>query len=65
LLYPTVIQDFQARRAPPPERDAIMAMMQKLCAELKTATTWNKAEERLEIRIDVIPNPLEIICCPT
>jgi poly-gamma-glutamate synthesis protein (capsule biosynthesis protein) len=65
LLYPTVIQDFQARRAPPADRDAIIAIMRKLCAELKTATTWNKEEERLEIRIDAIPNPLKIPARPS
>src|SRR5258707_4830453 len=52
LLYPTVIQDFQARRAPPADRSAIIAVMRKLCAKLQTATTWNEKEERLEIQVN-------------
>jgi poly-gamma-glutamate capsule biosynthesis protein CapA/YwtB (metallophosphatase superfamily) len=52
LLYPTVIQAFQARRAKPDERDAIVATMQRLCMTLNTATIWNKQEERLEIWVN-------------
>jgi poly-gamma-glutamate capsule biosynthesis protein CapA/YwtB (metallophosphatase superfamily) len=51
LLYPTVIEAFQARCARPHERTAIVAPMQKLCMQLNTATTWNEQEERLEIRM--------------
>ena len=51
LLYPTVIEAFQARRARPHERKAIMTLMQRLPMKLNTATTWNEQEERLEIRL--------------
>jgi poly-gamma-glutamate capsule biosynthesis protein CapA/YwtB (metallophosphatase superfamily) len=51
LLYPTVIEAFQARRAKHNERDAIVARMQRLCMELNTPTTWDEQEERLEIRV--------------
>jgi poly-gamma-glutamate synthesis protein (capsule biosynthesis protein) len=51
LLYPTVIRAFQARRAQHDERRAIAATMQRLCAELHTATHWNEQEGRLEIRV--------------
>ncbi len=51
LLYPTIIQDFQARRAEGRVREAIVAKMQKLCANLHTATTWNEQAGRLEIMI--------------
>jgi poly-gamma-glutamate capsule biosynthesis protein CapA/YwtB (metallophosphatase superfamily) len=50
LLYPTVIQNFQARRAENGEREAIVAKMQRLCTQLRTATTWNEIEGCLEIR---------------
>ena len=51
LLYPTVIQQFQARRAQNDERRAIVASIQKLSKELQTPTTWNEQEGRLEIHI--------------
>ena len=51
LLYPTVIQQFQAQRAQNAERRAIVAMIKGLCAKLHTATTWDEQEARLEIRI--------------
>ena len=51
LLYPTVIEAFQARRATPQESKAIVALMQRLSIKLNTATTWNEQEERLEIRM--------------
>jgi poly-gamma-glutamate capsule biosynthesis protein CapA/YwtB (metallophosphatase superfamily) len=51
LLYPTVIQHFQARRAKNNECRAIGTSMQELCAKLHTATTWDEQEDRLEIRI--------------
>ncbi len=50
LLYPTVIRDFQASRAGDGEREAIAAKMQRLCTQLRTATTWNEKEAYLEIR---------------
>lgn len=52
LLYPTVIEAFQARRARPNERNAIVTTMQRLCMQLNTATTWNEQEERLEVRMN-------------
>src|SRR5258708_2015520 len=51
FLYPTNIQEFQARRAQHNERKAIVTMMQQLCIELHTATTWNEHENRLEISL--------------
>jgi poly-gamma-glutamate synthesis protein (capsule biosynthesis protein) len=51
LLYPTLIKDFQARRASTSAREAIVTTMQRLCTQLNTATTWNEQEERLEIRV--------------
>ncbi len=51
LLYPTVIQHFQAMRAKGSEKKAIVAKMQRLCTNLNTATTWDEHEERLEIRL--------------
>jgi len=49
LLYPTVIDAFQARRARHNERNAIVATMQRLCLQLHTATTWDEQAERLEV----------------
>jgi poly-gamma-glutamate capsule biosynthesis protein CapA/YwtB (metallophosphatase superfamily) len=49
LLYPTVIEACQARRARPNESKAIVATMQRLCRKLNTATIWNEQEERLEV----------------
>lgn len=51
LLYPTIIQQFQARRAQNDERRAIVATIKQLCAKQHTATTWDEQEARLEIRI--------------
>jgi poly-gamma-glutamate capsule biosynthesis protein CapA/YwtB (metallophosphatase superfamily) len=53
LLYPTIIQNFQAMRAKNIEKKAIITKMQRLCADLKTATTWEEREERLEIRLNL------------
>lgn len=52
LLYPTVIEAFQARRAKDNERKAIVARMQRLCRKLNTATTWDEQAERLEIWVN-------------
>jgi len=52
LLYPTNIQNFQAMRAKYIEKKAIIAKMQRLCIDLKTATSWDEREERLEIRLN-------------
>src|SRR5438876_6856189 len=49
FLYPTVIQQFQVRRAESNERSAIVTKMQKLCTALHTATTWNEQEGHLAI----------------
>ncbi|HVB74877.1 MAG TPA: CapA family protein [Ktedonobacteraceae bacterium] len=48
-LYPTIIRQFQARRAQHDERRVIAATMRKLCAKLHTATKWNEQEGCLEI----------------
>ncbi|GHO47531.1 CapA family protein [Ktedonospora formicarum] len=52
-LYPTVIQDFQARRAHDPERAKIVTTMQRLCIGLGTPTTWDEQDESLVIRCGV------------
>ena len=52
LLYPTVIEAFQARRAKQNERKVIVARMQRLCRKLNTTTTWDEQAERLEIRVN-------------
>ncbi len=51
LLYPTVITHDQANLARNTERKEIMATMQRLCTELKTATSWDEKEKCLEIRV--------------
>jgi len=51
LLYPTIIKNFQAMRANDAEKKAIVAKMQRLCADLNTATTWDEHEEHLEIQL--------------
>ncbi len=48
LLYPTVIRDFQARRASNSESHEIITRMQRLCTQLNTTMTWNEEEGRLE-----------------
>ncbi len=48
LLYPTVIQHFQARRAKNREQAAIIANMQKLCTRLNTVTTWDEGKSVLK-----------------
>jgi poly-gamma-glutamate capsule biosynthesis protein CapA/YwtB (metallophosphatase superfamily) len=48
LLYPTVIRQFQARRAENSERHAIVTHMQRLCTQLNTTMIWNEKEKRLE-----------------
>lgn len=49
-LYPTMIDNFQARLAGERSR-TIASKMQKLCADLGTKATWNKPENYLEISI--------------
>jgi poly-gamma-glutamate capsule biosynthesis protein CapA/YwtB (metallophosphatase superfamily) len=48
-LYPTIIRDFQARRAPPSEAEAIAAKMQRLCADWHTRAIWRDHERCLSI----------------
>ena len=50
LLYPTIIQEFQAQLATGSEREAIVAKIQQLCQELHTTATWNVQENALELR---------------
>jgi poly-gamma-glutamate capsule biosynthesis protein CapA/YwtB (metallophosphatase superfamily) len=52
LLYPTVIRDFQARRAKNSECHAMATHMQRLCKQLNTTMTWDEKKERLEGDID-------------
>jgi poly-gamma-glutamate synthesis protein (capsule biosynthesis protein) len=49
LLYPTVIGEFQARRACPDAAEAIANRMAVLCAELRTQATWQAEEQVLVI----------------
>ncbi len=51
LLYPTVIQDFQARLAKNDEKEKIVANMQRLCTQLETSTTWDEKEGHLEVQV--------------
>ena len=57
LLYPTIITNFQARRAMNNDKREIVARMQELCTKLKTSTTWDEKEERLELPMNrgVVP----------
>ena len=57
LLYPTIITNFQARRAKNNDKREIVARMQELCTNLKTSTTWDEKEERLELPMNrgVVP----------
>lgn len=55
LLYPTIIQRFQAKLAENDERQAMVAKMQRLCAQLNTASFWNEKERRLEIWLNQHP----------
>jgi poly-gamma-glutamate capsule biosynthesis protein CapA/YwtB (metallophosphatase superfamily) len=52
LLYPTVIEAYQARRAKQAERKANVATMQRLCTKLNTATAWDEQAERLEVQVN-------------
>ncbi|MBE3560593.1 MAG: CapA family protein, partial [Ktedonobacteraceae bacterium] len=49
--YPTVIKDFQARRAEGRDRAMIVSTMQRLCGQLNTPVTWNEQVGRLEVQI--------------
>ncbi len=49
LLYPTVIEAYQARRARQGERRAIAARIHSLCAKVHTEARWNEQAGRLEI----------------
>ena len=51
LLYPTIIKNFQAKRAQGQERTQVVATMQRQCSMLQTPTLWNEQEERLEIAL--------------
>jgi poly-gamma-glutamate synthesis protein (capsule biosynthesis protein) len=51
LLYPTIIQDFQALRAQGTDRERVVATMRRLCTAFSTATTWNEQEGCLEIAL--------------
>src|SRR5207302_4290307 len=55
LLYPTVINNFQARRAKDKEKEAIVATMQRLCMQLNTDTRWDELGERIEIVLTNLP----------
>lgn len=48
-VYPTVIDEFQARMAPPDRANAIASMLQRLCADLGTPADWHAAAGYLAI----------------
>lgn len=50
-LYPTIINDFQARLASQSEARKISGKMQKLCAEFKTPARWEEKEQYIEILV--------------
>lgn len=50
-LYPTVIGNFQARKAKDIEEEVIIAKMKNLCSKMKTDTIWNKKGGYLEITV--------------
>ncbi len=50
-LYPTVIGNFQARRADGGEAREIVLKMAKLCAEFSTLAIWDKQDHCLKIKI--------------
>lgn len=49
VLHPTVIKNFQARKAGGLQAQEIAFKMRDLCAELKTEAKWNESEKRLII----------------
>jgi poly-gamma-glutamate capsule biosynthesis protein CapA/YwtB (metallophosphatase superfamily) len=49
LLFPTVILDCQARRAPETRASEIAAKMSSLCEAFGTRTKWNKTMRTLEV----------------
>jgi poly-gamma-glutamate synthesis protein (capsule biosynthesis protein) len=49
LLYPTLIEDCQARRAPRAAAEASIGVMQELCAELRTTAVWQDRAQVLVI----------------
>ncbi len=53
LAFPTVITNFQARRARDERAEAIGTKLLQLCRELGTTATWNAGAECLEIAIPV------------
>lgn len=50
-LYPTIIDDFQARLAPQSEAKEISGKMQKLCAEFKTLARYDEKGQYIEILV--------------
>jgi poly-gamma-glutamate capsule biosynthesis protein CapA/YwtB (metallophosphatase superfamily) len=48
-LYPTVIRNFQARRASAAEALQIAQKMQRLCHNMNTPTVWNEKEGDLSV----------------
>lgn len=50
-LYPTIIANFQAKKAGETYGPTIALKMQKLCASFGTATKWDAKQNRLEITI--------------
>lgn len=51
LLYPTIIKNFQARRAIGREQKEIIERMQSLCSKFYTNSSWSEEKARLEIEI--------------
>jgi len=50
-LYPTVIDNCQARMAEQRDAERIALKMARLCSKLGTSAHWDKRERRLEITV--------------
>lgn len=50
-LYPTTIDNCQARMAEDPHAERVALKMARLCSKLGTSARWDKREHRLEITI--------------
>lgn len=51
-LYPTIIEDFQARRAPAPKDKTIALKMEALCSKLGTSAEWDEKNRVLKVRAE-------------
>lgn len=51
ILYPTIIENFQAKLAQGEEAKQITDKMKRLCARMGTFAKWNSGKNQLEIKI--------------